>query len=147
MSLNVERIGTMRCGVGESPVWHAGEQALYWTDIPDRKLWCWNFFSGQTNSWPLPEMAGCIAMAPNGWAMAMETGIFLAPPPSAGVALGPLQRLATVAHARPDMRFNDGRCDRQGRFWAGTMVLDTSLGLPLGKLYRFDADAARTGRG
>ena len=35
----VERIGNMQCGVGESPVWHAGEQALYWTDIPGRTLW------------------------------------------------------------------------------------------------------------
>jgi sugar lactone lactonase YvrE len=146
MSLNAERIGTMRCGVGESPIWHAGEQALYWTDIPGRKLWRWNFFSGQADSWALPEMAGCIAMAADGWALAMETGMFLAPPPRAGMELGALQRLATVAHARPDMRFNDGRCDRQGRFWAGTMVFDTALGAPLGKLYRLDADAARNER-
>ncbi len=35
-----------------------------------------------------------------------------------------------VAHAAPGMRFNDGRCDRQGRFWAGTMVLDMGAGAP-----------------
>ncbi len=38
---SVERIGSMQCGVGESPIWHAGEQALYWTDIPGRRLWRW----------------------------------------------------------------------------------------------------------
>jgi sugar lactone lactonase YvrE len=36
------------------------------------------------------------------------------------------------------MRFNDGRCDRQGRFWAGTMVQDMSLASAVGALYRFD---------
>lgn len=145
MHANVERIGSMQCSVGESPVWHAGEQALYWTDIPGRTLWCWHASSGQIHAWTLPEMAGCIAMTGKGWAMAMETGIFCTPHPKAGVDLGPVERLASVAHARPDMRFNDGRCDRQGRFWAGTMVLDTSLGLPLGKLYRLDVDAAHKG--
>ena len=44
--------------------------------------------------------------------------------------------LAAVTHAAPGMRFNDGRCDRQGRFLAGTMVMDMSLALAAGKLYR-----------
>ena len=140
----VERVGTMQCGVGESPVWHVGQQALYWTDIPRRTLWRWTASTDQCDTWALPEMAGCIGMTSHGWALAMETGIFHAPQPKAGVALGPVERLATVAHARPDMRFNDGRTDRQGRFWAGTMVFDLSLGLPLGKLYRFDAAGGET---
>ncbi len=143
MHTNVERIGTMHCGVGESPVWHAGEQALYWTDIPGRTLWRWNASTGHCDAWTLPEMAGCIAMTSGGWALAMETGIFRAQQPKADAALAPLERLATVEHVRPDMRFNDGRCDRQGRLWAGTMVFDTALGVPAGKLYRFDAAARR----
>ncbi|CAJ0783137.1 6-deoxy-6-sulfogluconolactonase [Ralstonia condita] len=143
MYANVERIGTMQCGVGESPVWHSGEQALYWTDIPGRTLWRWSQSTGQCDAWALPEMAGCIAMTSDGWALAMESGIYRVRQPQAGMALAPLERLATVEHARPDMRFNDGRCDRQGRFWTGTMVLDTSLGLPVGKLYRLDAAARR----
>jgi sugar lactone lactonase YvrE len=46
--------------------------------------------------------------------------------------------LAEVAHARPGMRFNDGRCDRQGRFWAGTMLMDMGAGARVGRLYRHD---------
>jgi sugar lactone lactonase YvrE len=38
------------------------------------------------------------------------------------------------------MRFNDGRCDRQGRFWAGTMVQDMAAANPAGALYRYDAE-------
>lgn len=47
--------------------------------------------------------------------------------------------LATVEHSREDMRLNDGRCDRQGRFWAGSMVLNMGLNAPEGRLYRYGA--------
>jgi sugar lactone lactonase YvrE len=38
------------------------------------------------------------------------------------------------------MRFNDGRCDRQGRFWAGSMLLDMQQGAHVGALYRHDRE-------
>lgn len=140
MSDTFERIGDMRCGVGESPVWHAGEAALYWTDIPNRTLWRFDPASGRTDHWAVPEMAGCMAMtADGGWLLAMETGIFRIDRLVAGQPSPAPRRVAAVAHARDGMRFNDGRCDRQGRFWAGTMVMDMSLAATDGKLYRFDA--------
>lgn len=37
------------------------------------------------------------------------------------------------------MRFNDGRCDRQGRFWAGSMLMDMAAGAPVGAMYRYNA--------
>jgi sugar lactone lactonase YvrE len=46
--------------------------------------------------------------------------------------------LAGVAHAQTGMRFNDGRCDRQGRFWAGTMVMNMGLASNAGALYRYE---------
>lgn len=143
MTATFERIGDMRCGVGESPVWHAADAALYWTDIPNRTLWRFDPASGRTDQWAVPEMAGCMAMtADGGWLLAMETGIFRIGTLVPGQPAPEPRRVATVAHARDGMRFNDGRCDRQGRFWAGTMVMDMSLAATDGKLYRFDA---RTG--
>ena len=143
MTDTFERIGDMRCGVGESPVWHASEAALYWTDIPNRTLWRFDPASGRIDQWAVPEMAGCMAMtADGGWLLAMETGIFRIGRLVAGQPAPTPRRVAAVVHARDGMRFNDGRCDRQGRFWAGTMVMDMSLAATDGKLYRFDA---RTG--
>ncbi|AQV98258.1 gluconolactonase [Cupriavidus necator] len=139
MPMAIERVGEMRCTVGESPVWHARESALYWTDIPARRIWRWDAASGQASHWELPQMAGCIAMTPDeGWLLAMETGLFRLPRLLPGQPLPATTSVATITRARPDMRFNDGRCDRQGRFWAGTMVLDMSLAAPDGKLYRHD---------
>lgn len=141
-----ERLGSMLCTVGESPVWRASDQALYWTDIPARRLWRYDPAQGSAHHWPLPEMAGCIAMHGTGWLAAMESGLYALPavitPPSAGNSVSeptplPATALALVTHGAPEMRFNDGRCDRQGRFWAGTMVQNMALGHDAGRLYRY----------
>jgi sugar lactone lactonase YvrE len=129
-----------RNAVGESPVWDASEQSLYWVDIPARALHRWQSGSGTTDRWTAPEMIGCIARHPEGgWVCAAETGVFHWRPTGTGTLDG--ERIATVTHARPGMRFNDGRCDRQGRFRAGTMLMDMSLAAPVGALYSFDGNA------
>jgi sugar lactone lactonase YvrE len=123
--------------VGESPVWLAAEGALYWSDIPARRLLRWRE-DGSVTRWELPEMAGCIAPhVQGGWVAAMETGVFHLRLPEQGGA-AQVTRIATVRHAGPGMRFNDGRCDRQGRLRAGTMVMDMSLARADGVLYGLD---------
>jgi sugar lactone lactonase YvrE len=127
-----------RNATGESPVWHGAEQALYWVDIPARKLYRWQAASGQVSSWLAPEMLACVAPGTEAgsWVAGMETGIFKLQTQADGRLLS--QPLASVTHAQSGMRFNDGRCDRQGRFWAGTMVMNMGLASPAGALYRHD---------
>jgi len=85
-------------------------------------------------------MLACIAPradAPDQWIAGMESGVFSVTPGDGDrLAVTPL---APVAHAAPGMRFNDGRCDRQGRFLAGTMLLDMAAGAPVGRLYALEA--------
>uniref|UniRef100_UPI003F4927B8 SMP-30/gluconolactonase/LRE family protein n=1 Tax=Cupriavidus necator TaxID=106590 RepID=UPI003F4927B8 len=140
MTASVERVTGTRCLVGESPVWCPSEGAFYWTDIPARTMWRWKVAESRADSWALPEMAGCMAMTPErGWLLAMESGFFRIGAPVPGEPLRSAEQVVEVAHAHPGMRFNDGRCDRQGRFWAGTMVMDMAKASAAGKLYRFDA--------
>jgi sugar lactone lactonase YvrE len=138
MQPQAELVVDARHGTGESPVWHVGEQALYWVDIPARALWRWDAASGHLNSWLAPEMLACIAWGgrPGRWIAGMESGIFELQ--TEGIALQ-TKLLAPVAHASQNMRFNDGRCDRQGRLWAGTMVMNMGLASAAGALYRYDA--------
>ena len=126
-----------RNGTGESPVWHGAEQSLYWVDIPARKLWCWTLATGQTSSWTAPEMLACIApmAAPNAWIAGAESGMCRLTTHADGV-LG-FDLLAPVVHAMPGMRFNDGRCDRQGRFLAGTMLMNMATGARVGCVYSY----------
>ncbi len=135
MATSAERIGTLLCGVGESPVWRAADQAFHWTDIPGRALWRWTPASDRLDHWTLPQMAGCLAPRGDGWLLAMEDGLYACGPLVAGQPCQP-RPLAPVRHGAPGMRFNDGRCDRQGRFLAGTMVMDMGLARNAGKLYR-----------
>ncbi len=138
MQPQAELLVDARHGTGESPVWHVGEQALYWVDIPARALWRWDAASGQLSSWLAPEMLACIAWGGRAgrWIAGLESGIFELQIEGAALQT---KLLAPVAHASHNMRFNDGRCDRQGRMWAGTMPMNMGLASKDGALYRYDA--------
>jgi sugar lactone lactonase YvrE len=143
MSANAELLLDCRNATGESPVWHLAEQALYWVDIPARKLCRWQAATAQLTTWLAPEMLACIARGagPDTWLAGMETGVFQLQTQADGQLRS--QLLEQVEHASAGMRFNDGRCDRQGRFWAGTMVMNMGLASTTGALYRYDS--ARSG--
>lgn len=139
----VEAAGQAPASVGESPVWRATEQALYWVDIPAQKIVRLRTDSGERAEWLLAEKVACIAFDCHGTVLAgCETGLFaitLTEPTSDGEPVKVAGRKLAAPHFPcGDMRFNDGRCDRQGRFWAGTMVQDMAAANPAGALYRFD---------
>jgi sugar lactone lactonase YvrE len=135
---DIQHIAGVTCSVGESPLWHAADNAWYWVDIPARHIWRMDGETGALRNWQTPEMVACIApRAGGGWIAGMESGIFrlqLLDDSSVCAA-----RLAAPDELCPGMRFNDGRCDRQGRFWAGTMFMDMAAAKPVGALYRYDA--------
>lgn len=135
--MDAELILDARNATGESPVWSVRDQALYWVDIPAGRLHRWSP-DGQTQSWQAPQMVACIAAdGQGGWIAGMETGLFhLQPGDGEQLAATPL---VDVRHAQTGMRFNDGRCDRQGRFWAGTMLMDMGAGAVVGAMYRYQA--------
>ncbi len=137
--MQIERVDTGRCLVGESPLWCARNAVWYWVDIPAKLIWRLDPSSGNTRSWSTDEMVACIALTETGNLIAgMETGIFHLTLGDGRDAAARL--LASPAELGAGMRFNDGRCDRQGRFWSGTMLLDMAAGSPVGQLYRYDAD-------
>ena len=136
--MTAELILDARNATGESPVWSTAQQALYWVDIPAKRLHRWCPADGKSQSWQTSQMLACIAQAGNGsWVAAMENGLFAITPHADGSLDSRL--LASVTHALPEMRFNDGRCDRQGRFWAGTMLMNMAAGAPVGAMYRYSA--------
>ena len=133
--MNAYRIALdVRAGLGEGPVWCPREHVLYWLDS---RLGLFNRFdpeSGENRSWQMPEPIGSFALCEGGGIVAaLASGIALVEP-----ATGVPEWLIRVEHAAEGMRFNDGKCDRRGRFWTGTMV--EHLKAPaLAALYRVDA--------
>ncbi|MBK1697375.1 SMP-30/gluconolactonase/LRE family protein [Rhodovibrio salinarum] len=130
----VRSVADVHNTLGEGPVWDVREQALYWVDIKAQLLQRLIPQTGAVQRWQLPEQIGCAALRETGGAiLALQSGFALFDFTDA--------TLNWIAHPepdRPDNRMNDGKCDRQGRFWAGTM--DDAERQSSGALYRIDPD-------
>lgn len=115
--------------LGESPVWSVPEQALYWVDIQAPAILRLEASSRHVTTWRLDEPVGSIALrAKGGLLAAMKSGFCFFDPAS-----GERHPIADPEAHLPENRFNDGRCDRAGRFWAGTM--SEASREPVGSLY------------
>jgi L-arabinonolactonase len=120
--------------LGEVPVWDVAEQALYWVDIEKRLLQRFRLADGDVRIWTMPERIGSFALRRDGGlVVAFESGFAFY-----DLETGAVERLAAPEAHIPTNRFNDGKCDREGRFWAGTM--DDRLTAHSGGLYRLDPD-------
>ncbi len=103
--------------LGESPVWHPQEQCLYWCDIPGQRLNRFDPATGQQAHWGFPtEVASCALMQGGALLLALRDGLWRFEPRS-----GERQCLVAAPYDTACERFNDGKCDPQGRFWVGTL--------------------------
>ena len=130
--IELTRIGDQRDILGECPLWHVDEQALYWVDIRAPAIRRLDWVQQTVDSWPMPGLVGAIALAEGG-------RLIVALPDQIALFDRKDKTLATVVRiddAFDGHRFNDGRCDRQGRFWVGSMHNITRE--PVGVLYRLD---------
>ncbi len=125
----LRRVGTQRDILGESPVWDAEEQALFWVDIRRPALRRLDEASGTVETRAMPDLVGSVALAGKGRLLVAFGG---------EVALfdWASARFETLPDRPPGHRFNDGRCDRQGRFWVGTMHNHSRA--PDGTLFRLN---------
>ena len=128
----------IKASLGEGPVWSVAEQVLYWVDINAPALNRFDPATGRNTAMPMPESIGCFALrGTGGFIVALRGGVWLAR------ADGSLERKVADAPYDPAYhRFNDGRCDRQGRFFAGSM--NEKRDAASGALLRIDANLAVT---
>lgn len=118
--------------LGESPFWHPDEAALYWCDIPGRKLNRYAPATGAHRQWRFDAEPGCCApLLGGGLLLAMRDGLFRFDPGTGQRAL-----LAAPPYDPAEERFNDGRADPHGRLWVSTIFEPRTA--PRAALYRFD---------
>jgi xylono-1,5-lactonase len=133
----VRCIADVHAVLGEGPVWVEREAALYWLDIKGRRIFRIDE-AGERREWATPLRVGSLApRAAGGFIGGTEDGIAL-------IDLDQ-ERFEIVERPEqhlPDNRFNDGKVDRSGRFWAGSM--DDTERAATGTLYRVDAGLACT---
>lgn len=130
----VECILDARAELGESPVWSASEQALYWLDIIGQRLHRFEPATGGTREWSLPARPGSLALYACGDVLlAMGDSFYRLELESGRLQL--LQRQPLPEGCR----FNDGKVSPDGHFFVGSMD-EEQLSRRLGVLYRFDSD-------
>jgi len=124
------------CVLGESPIWSVAEQALYWVDVLNPKIHRYDPATGKHDTWLVETEIGSIGLASGNRLVA---GLRM------GFAMYDLgtSKLEIIedpeGHGRQNTnRLNDGKVDRAGRFWCGSMQ-DPGRE-PVGTLYRMDTD-------
>lgn len=118
----------------ESATWSVADQCLYLIDIAACELIRYVPSTDKVTRWPMPSDPGAIALSQHGGLLvAMRTGVFRFDPATATFEL-----LVQPPYDPDTMRFNDGRCDRQGRFWIGSIYEPRDRAAA--GIYRLDAD-------
>lgn len=120
--------------IGEGPLYDPASQSLHWVDIPAGHLWRWNLADRSLSYRAVGEPLGAAALIEGGgFLLAARRGILVLP------SWTELPQLWQPVEEDRATRFNDGKCDPQGRFVAGTAAVDPRF---TGALYRLDHDGA-----
>lgn len=133
MSQSVQNVLTARARLGECPVWDADGQRLYWVDAYNHRVHQFDPATGQDQYFDTGDVVSAVALAGSDRLLiALRDRLaFL------NTQTGAITPLYQATFSQPaDTRFNDGKCDAQGRFWIGTCS-DT---LGQAALYRYDLD-------
>ena len=103
--------------LGESPMWHPRERALYYCDIPGHRLHRFDPLTNALAHWDFDtDVASLAPLADGALLLAMRDGLW-----RFDVQTGERSRLVKPPYDPATERFNDGKCDPQGRFWVGTI--------------------------
>ncbi len=128
--------------LGESPVWSVRDSALYWIDIKAPAIHRYDPVVHTDDMWSVEQEIGSIALHRDvGLVAGLRDGLALI-----GADMTTIDWLSNPEPDKPMNRFNDGKCDRQGRFWSGTMYdlpgppESYYEREPVGVLYRLDGD-------
>jgi L-arabinonolactonase len=105
--------------LGEGILWDSRRQVLWWTDIQSRRLYRHDWRRVDTQVLDTPERVGSFGLVAGSDRLitAFESGVAMYDTHD-----GTVSWLTRHENRDPAVRFNDGRVDRQGRFWTGTMV-------------------------
>ncbi|MDR6955721.1 sugar lactone lactonase YvrE [Ancylobacter sp. 3268] len=126
-----------RCEIGESPLWDAGRQALFWVDIPAGTVFRLDIASGAIRRWDFPAPVGSLGLARSGRLVVAVGGEVRLLDAETGK-----HRLLAVLEPRfPEFRLNDGKVGPDGAFWVGSMHdVAPERQRPEAVLYRVTAD-------
>jgi sugar lactone lactonase YvrE len=129
-----EQVVAKRTLVGEGALWDHEDNVLYWIDILSHELYIYDPATGTNRTIPTCQAVGTVVKrATGGLVLALHNGFACLDLDS--------EKITPIADPERDVpanRFNDGKCDPAGRFWAGTMEFGCTV--DAGALYCLDAE-------
>lgn len=123
--------------LGEGIQWNHDDGCFWWTDILSAKLFRYHLITKALSQWDLPEKLGCFAFAKNDTRLlaAFASGFAWFEPDT-----GSVEWIAKPEAHIVGNRSNDGRCDRQGRFWMGSILEQKNAPEQSASLYSLQSD-------
>ena len=122
--------------LGESPVWDTEAGVLWWLDIEGCSIRRYDPAVDAEQSWPTPDKPGSLALCGDGRLLvSVRNGVGWLDP-----ADGSFTPWLDLEPGQASNRMNDGKCDRVGRFWVGSMDEHATEGVFTGQLHRVEAD-------
>lgn len=132
--MRIEILADVKTTLGEGPLWDVDEQRLYWIDSFDGRVFRCTADGRELRAWDVPQKIGSMALRKQGGAVvSLARGFHFL-----DFRSGEVELIVDPEPDKPANRLNDGKVDRQGRFYAGSM--DTQEAGPNGALYRLDPD-------
>lgn len=118
--------------LGEGPVWDEREGRLYWVDILSGTLFRYDPLTNRNRAHDVGEHLGAVGLRrEGGLVMALQSGFAFYDPADRQIT-----PITDPEAERTGNRFNDGKSDPSGRFWAGTLSYELEKGA--GSLYSLD---------
>ncbi|MCO6497595.1 MAG: SMP-30/gluconolactonase/LRE family protein [Chitinophagaceae bacterium] len=137
-NIKPEVVSNHRCLLGEGPVWHELESAVWWVDVLKGEIHKFSMVDQKEKVLSVGQMVGSVALCANGDFIAgLENGIHFI-----NRETGEMNHITSPEKHLPDNRSNDGKCDPSGRFWIGTMSKSEEANA--GSLYMVTQDGSVT---
>jgi sugar lactone lactonase YvrE len=135
--IEIECVVDAKAELGEGTYWDTRAGVLWWIDIYGPTIHRYDPATGRDETWQAPEYLGTLSVrAKGGLVVTMASGFYFFDP-----ATGKFDKIVDPEADIADTRFNDGKTDRQGRFWSGTMwEAPPKPPEKIGALWRMDGD-------
>lgn len=132
--MKVQPVLDIKADLGEGALWDYRRNQLLWIDIEKGLLHVFNPKTGANKTFNQEQRIGTVVpIDTGGFVVALHDGVYTLDADGSNRL-----KQAAPSELRPGIRFNDGKCDPSGRFWAGTMSINNEKSA--GALYRFDSD-------
>ncbi len=134
MSDSIELLIDGRAALGEGAIWDSQKKVLYWVDIINGEVHIYDPVEHHDRVIPVEQQAGTVVPCKSGGLMlALHHGFA-----HLDLETEEMKLISDPEQDIPGNRFNDGKCDPAGRFWAGTISMEDKS--DMSALYRMDAD-------